>query len=577
MKEFPAPPSTPPESGATPTAPGSAAAPLSPLLAGNPPDPPLPDLWSMFFRDAVDDPIIGLQGWIHVNGKEIPFVTGDAGEVHDLPRTVDPIPVEVMRVAGGRKQVAEVKLTPITGGVVLTSPKVKHRGMTRVHELLDAPPLSAQGDWIREAMRAHIAASGATYTYRCPSDDWKEKCDWGHLKQLDRIKKQSVAQPQVGIGQMDIPVLGQGKTVQTRDPEGHPVTLLGVEAWDGQLALGPNEKWRPVLEEAMEIPEVKRTGIRIFALAALIDSEAGSVQITQVTEVPVLDADKHPVYDKKTHKPLTRKRIERIDLGWPEDRHNPNTRSDAAGLTQFIRSSWDLMAQNPRTQLAKYARERGWIAEREVLATEHVRTLHDPGLPQRLARLEAAREAHRHALVVYNEHAEKGHPKGYKPPPDPPRTKKCPFIERSCDYDNLMKLRDDGRMSILTAAESMVLNFGTLQSSGFAVSSITNPFEIAKLAYYLHFLGPGEGKTFALGTMTEERAGYLLRQQFVGNGERLQTYTHDLNTWMEALWKFVKYICDDNMERGFKRYCRPVPDPEELGRTVYRLINEIKS
>jgi len=271
------------------------------------------------------------------------------------------------------------------------------------------------------------------------------------------------------------------------------------------------------------------------------------------------DKKGNPVVDPKSQKPLMKKRVTRVDGGWNEAIHNTSDpKSDAAGLTQFIKSSWCAMAVHPGTQLGKYARQRGWVVEREILAGEKKIKFLDPDLTKRLERLNEARRI------------------GMKP-----KTVKRWFAKDETSYNQLLKLREDGRMSILTAAEAMAMNFDTLKRGyGLKVDNITNPFEVAKLAYYFHFLGPDRGVKLIKGTMDEKTAERLLCAQFndgkAGASNFLPGNSPD-DQWKKGLLKFAGSICDDRMKSGFIKYCKPEPAKDEIGRSILSIIDEVKA
>ncbi len=167
-------------------------------------------------------------------------------------------------------------------------------------------------------------------------------------------------------------------------------------------------------------------------------------------------------------------------------------------------------------------------------------------------------------------------------PVDPPRTVKRPFIRTMANYQSLLALREDGRMSILTAAESMGMNFHTLQKGyGFKVDSLSNPFELARVAYMLHFLGPKDAADLALGKMSEDHAKRLLLNQFGGSEavaislKYLASFLSD-DRWRDGLWKFAQYICNKRMDDGFNKYCKPNPTPTDIGRNLSDILEAYK-
>lgn len=564
----------------------------------DPPDPEKFNPWDLVIRDQVGNPISGLHLWLFVDGKELPFTTGVDGKVSGIPRSLEPIKVEIEKHTGGRKPVAELKLLPQTNAVALTSPKIKIEGRTRISKLEDENEPEKNKDPVKKAARAKAKNSGLFIEYKCHSSNPRERNLWEpdpYIKELADKNFPDLDDLAVKLGMREknddkerirkrydsirIMDFGLGNTCQTRDEKGSPVTVVGIEGWDGRLALGPNEKWRPALEEAMALEPVKKTGIKIFTLAAVINAEAGTVYDKQKIETIQKDKKGDPIINKTTGKPVVKTRTIDVDLGWNERVHN-KAQGDAAGLTQFIQSSWCDMAKNNKTQLGQYARKRGWIIEAEILSSQKKAKIFDANLSDKIESAKKAKEDYEDALRKYHE-APKGKKKG--DPPQRPRTIKTIFAKDATSYQKLLDLREDGRMSILTAAEAMAMNFSNLKSNGCKVEKITNPFEVARLAYYLHFLGPSNGLNLMNWTMKEEGdwtcAKELLLNQVGGTESGASSYLPKSNSddkWKQGLRNFAEKICNDRLNAGFKKYCQPPPKDTELGRNLSDILRSIK-
>jgi hypothetical protein len=174
------------------------------------------------------------------------------------------------------------------------------------------------------------------------------------------------------------------------------------------LALGANTRFAPALAMAEN-----RTGIPATALAAIVDAEAA-----------------------KGH-----------DGSWNTMSRNP--RSSAAGLGQFLSSTWEQLAETSGTWLNQVASERGWLDGR--------------GKVQAGARSE------------------------------------------------LLALRYDGQASILGVADLAKMNLTRLEQSGIRVN--TDAETLAKSAYLSHHLGVGDAKKFLAGGIEPGRARMLLAAQ----------------------------------------------------------------
>jgi hypothetical protein len=169
-----------------------------------------------------------------------------------------------------------------------------------------------------------------------------------------------------------------------------------------------NERYRADIVAASE-----RTGIPTATLAAIIGAEARS---------------KDGVWD-------------------PQSR---NPRSTAAGLTQFLASTWEAESERPGTYLNERARAAGWLS-----AEGHVRA-------------DARNE--------------------------------------------LLQLRFDPRAAIMAGADYAKTNLDRLRARGL-VDADVSVGELAKLAYLAHHLGPADAERFLKGAISEGRSKSLLASQ----------------------------------------------------------------
>lgn len=179
----------------------------------------------------------------------------------------------------------------------------------------------------------------------------------------------------------------------------------------GALDLEGNAIYQPYLEGA-----AARTGLSAAMLAAIVSAEAAT-----------------------------------RDGVWNPNSRNP--RSTAAGLTQFLASTWESETERPGTWLNGIAHERGWLD-----ANGKVRA--------------AARE-------------------------------------------DLLALRFDPRASIEAAADYAHANLSALEKQGLVPGGLSDG-ELAKRAYLAHHLGVGDAARFLTKGLSSARARVLLASQIGG-------------------------------------------------------------
>lgn len=179
-------------------------------------------------------------------------------------------------------------------------------------------------------------------------------------------------------------------------------------ALSGALALGPNSQHEAAIKAAAD-----RTGIPAEALASIIDAEAGK----------------------------------RKDGTWNTSSRNP--RSSAAGLTQFLSSTWESEAERPGTFLNNLARANNWLTEKGQVRGDARATL--------------------------------------------------------------LSLRLDARCSIEAAADYANANVATIRKAGVKVAN--DPSSFARVAYLGHHLGAGDAIDYLTGGLSKDRANKLLCAQ----------------------------------------------------------------
>ncbi len=194
-----------------------------------------------------------------------------------------------------------------------------------------------------------------------------------------------------------------------------------------------NRHYVPALDDAS-----RRTGIPASALAAIIDAEAGRG----------------------------------AKGGWNVLSRNP--RSSAAGLGQFLSSTWMGLARTPGTWLNREARVRGLVDGEGQLA-------------------EQARGA-------------------------------------------LLAMRYDPKAAIETVADYARANLDRLRERGVTIG--TDATAIARAAYIGHHLGAGDALRFYNGTLGEARARILLTAQIGGDKAAQRTLSAGNATAAHRTWLF---------------------------------------
>ncbi len=186
----------------------------------------------------------------------------------------------------------------------------------------------------------------------------------------------------------------------------------------------------------------------------------------------------------------------------PTGEWNPNskaTTSSAQGLTQFLNGTWKEMAMRPDTALHKAALDAGYI---------------------------------------------KPQGKGFEVVPG--------------KQDELLGMRTNADMSILTGAEYAKGNLDALKKAGFITDATTDD-EKARLAYLAHHEGIGGAKDFLRGTIPEERAHALLKanvgekraeELIARDGSAKAAYTKWLNGYMDKKIVPSRYKCNSEAVDG---------------------------
>jgi len=312
--------------------PGPASADSSPGLT-TPTSDPEPDpgplaivsTWDLFIQDAAGHPIPGLNLWLTLDGKELGCTTDVDGLVAGLAHSTEPAKLEVEKTDGGRKLVGQVHPIPGTRQVRAGSPKVRVETHTRAHEV---PPSAPAAIAPASSAPPPVAKKGVTL-----SEVWqyiqahpRELLTWNPYKIMEDAAANpgTAAKPNTFVTPR-VPALGQGNTIVTRNENGHPTVVVGMEDYDKNLKLGVNEEYRPAI-----LASAKRVGLPPQVLASVVNAECAR---------------------DRTGK-------------WNKDCKSKV--SSATGMGQFLDGTWLGLATTPGNYLFDKAKSLGYLEEKTV-------------------------------------------------------------------------------------------------------------------------------------------------------------------------------------------------------------------
>lgn len=383
----------------------------------------------LVFRDGLDQPISKLEVHVDLPDGTTFVTTTDEQGIATPPAISKPTGKAIVKVRGHDKtiqQVCTLELDRCQGSVIIRSPKVIVPVISRPHQS-DANMIpSRKGE-------AWFEQNGAL-----------DKA-WGWLKNI--------------VHDSNTTPLGSGGTLphvvkESTNKSGNPIIIaVGPECPNaGNLFLGENNPYRTYILAA-----AKRINIIPQAVAALIDAEAARKK----TVIPTLDATGKPVTDKKSGKPKVRV----IKGGW--DAESYNAKSRAAGLTQFLESTW----------LAHVLISGRFICEQSVI--------------KKWVRQEPDSKGHQRFAFVLADGS----------------TTTMPFKHKNdTNVQACLEQRKNPEWSIMAAADYAKVNLDILKKSGFNLSTL-NDAEKAKLMYLMHHEGEGAGPLFIRNQLEKLGAG----------------------------------------------------------------------
>ena len=419
---------------------------------------------SILFRDALDLPIedldvsIPLQDGSTFNGKTSP----QGAVTLPLPaKATGTLQVKVKDSTGALQTVCSLDVAKCTNAAIVRSPKVAVKAPLRAHQQTPpaksttspakASPATAKQGASGAAPAASAASAGASAGAKPPttgSVTW-----WGDNGALAHAW--SWVKSEIGLGDAP-PAQAPASPVLKKalSPAGQPVTLIaGPECPNpDKLRLGRNNVFRPAIVDA-----AKRLGLIPQALCALMDCEAGKV----TEHIPKLGPDGKPLKDKKG-KPLATKVCELWNA------NAGNAQSGAAGLTQFLGSTWLGHVLIPGRYIHDQSVARGWV------------------------RQETPPKGKPHWVFVLSD--------------GKTRTQVARSDYSDANVKACLAMRMDPVWSINAAADYGAANLKLLEGKGFNLSSLTD-MNKAKLMYLLHHEGEGSGPLFIRNTLGTGRDG----------------------------------------------------------------------
>ncbi len=470
---------------------------------------------SILFRDGLDLPIEDLDVSIPLpdgstfNGKTCP----QGAVTLPLPaKSAGTVQVKVKDSTGALQTVCSIDIAKCTNAAIVRSPKVAVKAPLRAHQQTPpakstTSPTTAKPGASGVAPAASAASAGAnakpptTGSVTWWGDNGALAHAWGWVKS------------EIGLGDAP-PAQAPASPVLKKalSPAGQPVTLIAGPECPNPLGLrlGRNNVFRTALVDAG-----KRLGLVPQALCALIECEAGKV----TEHIPTLDAQGKPVVDRHG-----KARTTTIRELWNA---NAGNATGAAGLTQFLASTWLTHVLRPGFYVHDQSAALGWVKP-------------------------AVAPAHGVAFVLASG-----------------ATTPVPLDHRSdANVQACLAKRFDPTWSINAAADYGMSNLKVLESRGFSLGALKD-MERAKMMYLMHHEGEGAGPAFIRNSLASLKGGTAgLRKKFnlqVGQASA-DTRIADSGGNVEAAYrKWLAGYIDNTFESACVRYfCTPQPAMKSL-------------
>lgn len=458
------------------------------------------DYLSLVFRDGLDMPIEGLTFIATFPSGEMCTAESSARGAIALPipsASQGEVKIEVKDETGGKQTVCAIDLDRCDGTAIVRSPKTKARVSLQPHQqvvprakpqsMSQPRPVATTGKARSPKPATQPAEQPAKVDTR--SSWWDANGAWGKAWAWITSKHHFF-----GDAHAANPA-GQASVAKGLSSAGQPlVAVIGPEAPNKEnLRLGRNNIYRePILEAS------KRLGLIPQALCALMDCEAGKI----TEKLPLLNADGTPAKDRKGQ-PILRPIRERWNA------NAGNAQSGAAGLTQFLASTWLTHVLIPGYYIHDKSVANGWV--------KHIAD---------------GRGNKRWMFVLADGSATV-----------------APYRKRASD-DNVKKclaMRMDPAWSINAAADYGNANLKVLLKAGLKLSGL-NDMERAKLMYLMHHEGEGCGPLFIKNKLRDRTDG-------VGGVARLkQVFAMQLGPNGHAAAERLIDLADGDVEAAYREW-----------------------
>jgi hypothetical protein len=474
----------------------------------------------LLFRDGNDFPIADMEWFVTLPSGDVCTAKSSAQgaiAVELPPGASGEAKVEVKDHTGKRQEVCTVDVAQCKAGAIIRSPKVVADATPRPHQQPAPAAKKAPPPAPAPAKKPENQAGKtepAKVNMQAPwQDAWAKALRW--LSTSVHLPAHSSAGNGTASAKPAETAPPATLVTKTLSTAGQPVTVVaGPECPNKDcLFLGRNNVYRTAILDA-----AKRLGLIPQALCALMDCEAGKVKEV----VPLLGPDGKQLKDKKGK--LLSQTLHEL---W--NANAGNAESGAAGLTQFLGSTWLSHVMRP-----------GFYIHTQSVANNWVRQDKDKkGNAQRVFVLADG------------------------------TTTTTPYNHRSSDANvkKCLAMRMDPTWSINAAADYGNANLKVLETAGFKLKGL-NDMDKAKLMYLMHHEGEGNGPLFIKNTLAKGRGGVAgLRKTFVlqlgGNGEALVKARVDkADGDVEVAYRLwlATYI-DDTFRPASRYFCK---DPKPM-------------
>lgn len=471
---------------------------------------------SLLFRDGLDMPIPGLELFITLPSGQICTAESTAQGAITLPvpaQAGGQAKVEVTDAAGKRQSVCSIDLSECSNAVIIRSPKVKADLPLRPHQ--QTPPQVTTAPAAKPpaakpaAKKAAVAAQPAHVDTKAAwwSANGALQQAWAWLANAVHLTDEAPASAS------KTPVVAK-----TLSKAGQPVTVIaGPECPNkDNLRLGRNNVYREAILGAS-----KRLGLIPQSLCALMDCEAGKVP----EHIPRLGPDGKQLTDKKGKALTTTVReLWNANAG--------NAQSGAAGLTQFLSSTWLGHVLIPGRYIHTQSVANGWVKkETDAKGKSHWGFVLSNG--------ETTTEPFKKHIADAN-------------------VKKC------------LAMRMDPTWSINAAADYGNANLKLLEGKGFKLTGLSD-MDKAKLMYLMHHEGEGSGPLFISNKLASAKGGVDgLRSKFAtqlgANGAaRANELIDQAGGDVEMAYrKWLTKFIDANFATSTKYFCSAPIRADEL-------------